>query len=131
MHAPCTANELHLGDRWDDGEGSSKMARTGNCGLSYLTVLLTLAASGDDINIMRLAMPAAFASSPVGSLPLDDENTDFVRPSELQLSQYLPLTPIAWCFGPVHTLLGFSSHLIFWIDSLHLSCHSALPPLRC
>ena len=107
------------------------MARTGNCGLFYLTVLLTLAASGDDVNIMRLAMPAAFASSPVGSLPLDDENTDFVRPSELRLSQYLPLTPIAWCFGSVHHLHGFSSHLIFWIDSLHHFCHSALPPLRC
>ena len=108
------------------------MARTGKCSLFNLTALLTLAASGDDINIMRLAMPAAFASSPVGSLPLDDENTDFVRPPELQLSQYLPLTPIAWCFSPVHTLLGFSSHLVFWIDSpRHLSCHSALAPLRC
>jgi hypothetical protein len=108
------------------------MARTGNCGLFYLTVLLTLAASGDDINLVRLAMPAAFASSPVGSLPLDDENMDFVRPPELQLSLYLPLTPIAWCFSPVHSLLGLSSHLVFCIDSPHhLPCHSALPPLRC
>ena len=46
--------------------------------LSCVASLLTLGASGDDINLYRLVLPAAFAQVPVGSLPLDDENTDFL-----------------------------------------------------
>jgi hypothetical protein len=47
-----------------------------------LGVVLTLAASGDDINVCRLAFPSLFAQTPVGSLPLDDDNFDFVESTE-------------------------------------------------
>src|ERR1700730_1404730 len=47
--------------------------------LQLLACVLTLAASGDDINLMRVALPAPFSQIPIGAIPLDDENTDFVR----------------------------------------------------
>src|SRR6516162_5097737 len=59
-----------------------------NRALLFLAALLTLSASGDDINFLRLAWPSGFVLSPVGSLPLDDENTDFVRPSDSQDPQH-------------------------------------------
>src|SRR5438105_2568790 len=46
--------------------------------LVTLACFLTVAASGDDFNFLRVALPAAFAGAPVGSLPLDDETADFV-----------------------------------------------------
>jgi hypothetical protein len=42
-------------------------------------VLLVLLSSGDDINCGRLAVPSFWTAIPVGSLPTDDENTDFLR----------------------------------------------------
>jgi hypothetical protein len=38
--------------------------------------LLVLAASGDDFNLLRVALPCAFTSSEA-ELPLDDPNIDF------------------------------------------------------
>jgi hypothetical protein len=43
--------------------------------------LLTLVASADDFNLARVAVPAAFAGAPARTLPLDDENTDFLASS--------------------------------------------------
>jgi hypothetical protein len=92
--------------------------------------LAHLAASGDDLNILRVAAPGAFASSPVGSLPLDDENADFLRPTELPLNQYLPMVQTTWCLMPMPVFLDLSSPLQFSIDS-QLSGYSAFAPLRC
>jgi hypothetical protein len=44
--------------------------------------LLVLVASGDDINLLRVAVPSASAAAPMGSLPLDDGNTDFLESKE-------------------------------------------------
>src|SRR6516225_11135670 len=55
--------------------------------LYYVASLLTLAASGDDINLCRLVVPDWFAEVPVGSLPLDDENADFIKSPAPQISQ--------------------------------------------
>lgn len=41
--------------------------------------VLALAASGHDLNVLRLALPAAFAEAPVGGTPLDDEKADFLQ----------------------------------------------------
>lgn len=49
--------------------------------LSLLACWLTVASSGDDFNLLRAALPQTFASCPVGQLPLDDPNTDFVPPT--------------------------------------------------
>jgi hypothetical protein len=53
--------------------------------------LLTIIASGDDFNLMRVAFPATLAGAPTGGLPLDDPNTDFVRSEEAW--QQLPHGP--------------------------------------
>src|SRR5690349_22406900 len=45
-------------------------------GLSLLACLLVLAASGDDFNLLRVALPSAFPSSEA-ELPEDDPNSDF------------------------------------------------------
>jgi len=47
--------------------------------VQLLACLLTLVASGDDFNVMRAVAPATFSQIPVGALPLDDENTDFLE----------------------------------------------------
>jgi hypothetical protein len=55
--------------------------------LCLLASVLTVAASGDDFNVLRLAL----SPSPLGSapLPLDDPNTDFVRSTDPQhLAQF-------------------------------------------
>ncbi|HZU35220.1 MAG TPA: hypothetical protein VFA18_04910, partial [Gemmataceae bacterium] len=49
--------------------------------LPLLACWLTVASSGDDFNLLRAALPQTFASCPVGQLPLDDPNTDFVPPT--------------------------------------------------
>src|SRR5215472_14087636 len=49
--------------------------------LALVAGYLALAASGDDFNFLRVALPALAATSPAGGLPLDDPNTDFVESS--------------------------------------------------
>jgi hypothetical protein len=44
--------------------------------LTLVACALTLAASGDDFNVVRVAFPAAL---PASEFPDDDPNTDFVR----------------------------------------------------
>jgi hypothetical protein len=53
--------------------------------MSLCSCWLTLAASGDDFNFMRVALPSAFAGTPAGTIPLDDENTDFTRPPSFEM----------------------------------------------
>jgi hypothetical protein len=48
--------------------------------LVLLSCLLTVAASGDDFCLVRLAFPAPLAGTP--ALPLDDPNTDFVAATD-------------------------------------------------
>src|ERR1700732_4012067 len=80
------------------------MCRNNNGALLFLAVLLTLAASGDDINLLRLALPSAFALSPIGSFPLDDANTDFVKPSESSASQHHLIGPMLSAFRSAETI---------------------------
>src|SRR4051794_29952215 len=52
-----------------------------SCILSLLTCLLTLAASGDDIDIWRVAVPSGFDDcQPL--VALGDENMDFLKSSD-------------------------------------------------
>lgn len=44
---------------------------------ALLMCFLVLAASGDDLNLLRMAVPAAFLGGSGDPLPLDDQNTDF------------------------------------------------------
>jgi hypothetical protein len=70
--------------------------------MSLCSCWLTLAASGDDFNFMRVALPSAFAGTPAGTIPLDDENTDFTWPSSFEsrgqkdVQQSDSVTWIAW-----------------------------------
>jgi hypothetical protein len=57
-------------------------------GLNVLVCLLTVAASGDDMNFARLVLAPAQPFS--SALPLDDPNTDFVRPAESQSTHRAP-----------------------------------------
>jgi hypothetical protein len=41
--------------------------------------LLVLAASGDDFNLLRVALPSAWVGIPLGSVLEDDANADFLR----------------------------------------------------
>jgi hypothetical protein len=41
--------------------------------------MLALISSGDDCNLMRLCFPLYWVSVPVGSVPLDDDNMDYLR----------------------------------------------------
>jgi hypothetical protein len=49
-------------------------------GLSLLSCLLTLAASGDDFCLLRLIFPATLAQAE--PLPLDDPNADFLASTD-------------------------------------------------
>jgi hypothetical protein len=104
--------------------------------LSYVASLLTLAASGDDINLYRLVMPVWFAEVPVGSLPLDDENTDFIKSPAPQTSQNpetdwnLPACRLAARIRPVSKNLTLS--FMGAASRQHpLAPDSAMTPLRC
>jgi hypothetical protein len=112
------------------------MERNANRALLLLTVLLTLSASGDDINLLRLALPSAFALSPTGSFPLDDENTDFVKPHESPA----PRRPLKGTMLPAcrsaeaiqHILTSWPSALAPSVFTHHqLSGDSVMIPLRC
>jgi hypothetical protein len=112
------------------------MSRNRNGPLLILAGLLTLTASGDDINLFRLVMPSAFTHSPNGSFPLDDENTDFIKPPESPASQNqligppLPSCSSAETFQQIRSPLSSS---LAPSDSTHyqLSGDSAMTPLRC
>jgi hypothetical protein len=101
--------------------------------LLSLTALLTLTASGDDINVLRLALPSAFALSPVGSFPLDDENSDFIRPLESQhqlIGRTLPAYRATETIQQIPTSL--STAFLPLASSQHqLSGDSTMTPLRC
>ena len=112
------------------------MSRKRGYAISCLAVLLTLAASGDDINVARLALPTAFASAPVGSFPLDDENTDFLKPAELRLVECQrpdPLGHRCMLADPFQQRpAALSSRLHPCADrQYYLSNGSELTPLRC
>jgi hypothetical protein len=68
--------------------------------LPLLACLLTVAASGDDFCLARLALPTLFAGADV--LPLDDPNTDALVPDG-------PAAPLPWgadLAGPCPGALG-------------------------
>jgi hypothetical protein len=104
--------------------------------LLFLAALLTLSASGDDINFLRLALPSAFALSPVGSFPIDDENSDFTRPSDSQESQHpLPIRTLP-AGRSVETVKSLPTSLStapvpLALTNHQLSADSAMTPLRC
>jgi len=53
----------------------------------FAACILTPAASGDDLNLLRIATPSAFAQAPVGSFPQDDPNADFLGVQVAQAPQ--------------------------------------------
>jgi hypothetical protein len=85
--------------------------------LAWVACLLTLGASGDDVNFLRLSLATPSCPQPNGPLPLDDPNTDFtpsvklLRKSELR-DEHATRQP-AWCAvavdryfaAPIHHLL--------------------------
>jgi hypothetical protein len=102
---------------------------------SVLASVLTLAASGDDFNVCRLAFPLTFADAPAGAFPQDDENSDFVSSfvldiancKETQPTAAQRYSPAAQCLVDVSslTLSGFTSR-----DKSVLGGAISLP-LRC
>jgi hypothetical protein len=112
------------------------MCRNTNHALLLLAVFLTMAASGDDINLLRLALPSAFALSPAGSFPLDDKNADFVKPSESSASQHQLIGSMpaarrsAGTIQPKPTPLS-SALVSSALTHHHLSGNGAMTPLRC
>jgi len=62
--------------------------------ISCVACLLTLGASGDDLNLARLLLPSAFRDVAPGALPLDDENTDFIAPTDSAASEHEAPAPI-------------------------------------
>ena len=112
------------------------MCPNNNRVLLCLAALLTLTASGDDINLLRLALPSAFALSPVGSFPIDDENSDFIRPSESPESQHSLIGPMSPACRSAETIqqisTSFSPALVSSAFAHHqLSGDNAMTPLRC
>jgi hypothetical protein len=104
--------------------------------LLSLAALLTLTASGDDINLLRLALPSAFALAPVGSFPLDDENSDFISPVESPESQDQEMDPTLPTCTSAETIqqipTSLSSALMPSASRHHqFSGDSAMIPLRC
>jgi hypothetical protein len=53
----------------------------------FAACILMPAASGDDLNLLRIALPSAFAQAPVGSFPLDDPNADSLAFPEQHIPQ--------------------------------------------
>jgi len=107
--------------------------------LSFIGGLLTLAASGDDFNVMRVLLPATFAHVPTGSLPLDDQNSDFLRPVDAAGSERTtssrPDAPvrIGWQLWTPVPVSGASDP---YLGTAHpreelASHHPSLTPLRC
>jgi hypothetical protein len=104
--------------------------------LGLFASLLTLAASGDDINLYRLAMPCAFAQSPLGSFPLDDENTDFIQSSPVQMPRNQDASPgLSICsFAAVFLRMPYDSASPFVLVAAtqhNSSYDGAMTPLRC
>jgi hypothetical protein len=50
--------------------------------MSLTSCLLVLSASADDFNLVRVLVPSAFAQTPLGAFPEDDENSDFIQSDE-------------------------------------------------
>jgi hypothetical protein len=92
-------------------------------------VLLTLGASGDDINVIRLLAPAVFQEC--GPVPLDDDNADFISEAQSPVSanEELPMSPLAYSVA--------EDHPISWLNALRphelvSSISDSLSvPLRC
>jgi hypothetical protein len=99
-----------------------------------LACLLTIIASGDDVNLMRVVFPAAF-TSPIGSLPLDDPNMDFVAraPSRphTQRGDAPVFTGTTLNLARVAGAGGCPPSLPARAGDYHIPCPSIMPPLRC
>jgi hypothetical protein len=104
--------------------------------ISLFVSLLTLLASGDDLNIARLVWRSTSIQVPSSHLPLDDETTDFVESPESEVSQcqkvhYAPPIVLA---AKVTRLLPLDLFLPFEFvssSSDHLHCNCPFTPLRC
>jgi hypothetical protein len=75
--------------------------------LVLLSCLLTAAASGDDISLVRLILPSTLLGSE--SLPLDDPNTDFLETDYAQSVHPSPMgedacLPPSWAV-PISSIL--------------------------
>jgi hypothetical protein len=104
--------------------------------LAFLTLLLTLAASGDDINVCRLAFPSFFAQAPIGAFPQDDDNFDFIDSAEPEAAhdQQFAISLPASCLseGRQQTSSTLCSGVTTLPATLDHHCNgSALTPLRC
>ena len=114
------------------------MARCSYMGrmLTLLTCWLTVAASGDDFNFVRLIFPSLFSVG--ASLPLDDPNEDFCascgegsRPLPTRSHESpgpLAIPPTAAC----RTQVDFSQPLYAHLPGARHFCRSDMnPPLLC
>jgi hypothetical protein len=104
--------------------------------LYLFTSALTFAASGDDINLFRIALPSVFAYAPVGSCPMDDENSDFVLSSSASKVKNHEVGEWATVGGTstARSVIPDAFVAPFLIDSFesHLFCRDSAPiPLRC
>jgi hypothetical protein len=50
--------------------------------VTTLACILVVCASGDDFNLLRIALPCAFVDAAKGMSPLDDESEDFLRSAD-------------------------------------------------
>jgi hypothetical protein len=97
--------------------------------------LLTLIASADDFNLLRVVFPSICTSSPAGSLPLDDPNTDFVTGTSTRFPGPGGHALQFACAAPSPTSPVTAAP---WLPTVAvgrcgpaLACPCLTPPLRC
>jgi hypothetical protein len=107
--------------------------------IAWVACLLTFGASGDDINLLRLVLPADACLATSHPLPLDDPNTDFTLPAKCSTASFkdgvsrLP----AFCWGnhvgasPVSKLDSPSLLIHFSATPAGFRSNRLNPPLRC
>jgi hypothetical protein len=97
--------------------------------------LLTVIASGDDFNLMRVAFPPLRIASPAEGLPLDDPNTDFLAASSTRPDSHRADAPVSLpaAVSPRHglALIQSSRPLAARVSDHPLPCAPIAPPLRC
>ena len=92
-----------------------------------LLLLLVLLASGDDLNMLRVALACTWDGAPVGSTELDDPNADFLVVADAAVTQPdSPLNKMAYAsIGSVDHSLRVRC---FPVSSLRQPSQT---PLRC
>jgi hypothetical protein len=105
--------------------------------MTWVACLLTIAASGDDFNLVRLLLPPPF-SLISSTLPLDDPNTDFTLPLKVTIAKVRQCDSWSPAFSLGDHLALSSPQSVLWTEAacfLSSTGTSLLinpnPPLRC